>query len=182
MLVLAAEQCRRGHFWVVVAERDPVLFRYTKKHNGSVPADLLASFKGYVIADARASTTSCTATSPAFPAGRMRGGVGKKLSPPSASARSSPSASSDCSTTRTTRRPTRPPASPTRASAGLLSNRFEAAPPMDRSRAAEARGRLADRRSDELSAQPSRCPDSSRTVDCQGSAYRIVLGSAKQIR
>jgi transposase len=52
VLVLAAEQCRRGHFWVVVAERDHVLFRYTQKHNGSVPADMLAGFRGYVIADA----------------------------------------------------------------------------------------------------------------------------------
>jgi transposase len=52
VLVLAAEQCRRGHFWVVVAERHHVLFRYTPKHNGSVPADMLAGFRGYVIADA----------------------------------------------------------------------------------------------------------------------------------
>ena len=52
VLVLAAEQCRRGHFWVVVAEHDHVLFRYTPKHDGSVPADLLAGFAGYVIADA----------------------------------------------------------------------------------------------------------------------------------
>jgi transposase len=52
VLVLAAEQCRRGHFWVVIAERDHVLFRYTKKHDGSVPAELFAGFVGYVIADA----------------------------------------------------------------------------------------------------------------------------------
>jgi transposase len=52
VLVQAAEQCRRGHFWVVIAQRDHVLFRYTKKHDGSVPANLLAGFSGYVIADA----------------------------------------------------------------------------------------------------------------------------------
>ena len=52
VLVQAAEQCRRGHFWVVVAQRDHVLFRYTPKHNGSVPVDLLGGFQGYVIADA----------------------------------------------------------------------------------------------------------------------------------
>jgi len=52
VLVLAAEQCRRGHFWVVVAERDHVLFRYTRKHDGAVPADMLAGFSGYMIADA----------------------------------------------------------------------------------------------------------------------------------
>jgi len=52
VLVLAAEQCRRGHFWVVVAENGHVLFRYTKKHDGSVPVELLAGFRGYMIADA----------------------------------------------------------------------------------------------------------------------------------
>ena len=52
VLVLAREQCKRGHFWVVVAERDHVLYRYTKRHDGNVPAELLAGFKGYVIADA----------------------------------------------------------------------------------------------------------------------------------
>jgi transposase len=52
VLVLAAEQCRRGHFWVVVAQRDHVLFRYTPKHNGNVPVELLSGFRGYVIADA----------------------------------------------------------------------------------------------------------------------------------
>lgn len=52
VLVQAAEQCRRGHFWVVIAERDHVLFRYTTKHNGSVPAEMLVGYTGYVIADA----------------------------------------------------------------------------------------------------------------------------------
>jgi len=52
VLVLAAEQCRRGHFWVVVSENGHVLFRYTKKHDGSVPLELLAGFRGYMIADA----------------------------------------------------------------------------------------------------------------------------------
>jgi transposase len=52
VLVLAAEPCHRGHFWVVIAQRDHVLFRYTKKHDGSVPADMLAGFGGYVIVDA----------------------------------------------------------------------------------------------------------------------------------
>jgi transposase len=52
VLVLAAEQCRRGHFWVVVTENGHVLFRYTKKHDGTVPLELLAGFRGYMIADA----------------------------------------------------------------------------------------------------------------------------------
>ena len=37
---------------MVVAERDHVLFRYTPKHSGSVPADMLAGFRGYVLANA----------------------------------------------------------------------------------------------------------------------------------
>jgi transposase len=52
VLVLKKERCRRGHFWVVCAERDHVLFRYTPKHNGQVPIELLKGFSGYVIADA----------------------------------------------------------------------------------------------------------------------------------
>jgi len=52
VLVLASEQCRRGHFWVVIAERNHVLFRYTRNNDGSVPAEMLAGFSGYMIADA----------------------------------------------------------------------------------------------------------------------------------
>lgn len=52
VLILAKEQCRRNHFWVVVAQRDHVLFRYTKTHDGLVPAGLLEGFRGYVLADA----------------------------------------------------------------------------------------------------------------------------------
>lgn len=52
VLVLAKEQCRRNHFWVVVAERQHVLFRFTKTHDGLVPAGLLEGFRGYVLADA----------------------------------------------------------------------------------------------------------------------------------
>jgi transposase len=52
VLVFAQEKCRRNHFWVMVAERDHVIFRYTKTHNGLDPATLLAGYRGYVIADA----------------------------------------------------------------------------------------------------------------------------------
>lgn len=52
VLVLAKDQCRRNHFWVVVAERDHVLFRFTKTHDGLVPAGLLEEVHGYVLADA----------------------------------------------------------------------------------------------------------------------------------
>jgi len=52
VLVLAKDQCRHNHFWVVVAERDHVLFRHTKTHDGLVPAGLLEGYRGYVHADA----------------------------------------------------------------------------------------------------------------------------------
>ena len=52
VLVFAQEKCRRNHFWVMVAERDHVIFRYTKTHNGLDPAKLLEGYCGYVIADA----------------------------------------------------------------------------------------------------------------------------------
>jgi transposase len=54
VLVLAQEKCRRNHFWVMVAERQHVLFRYTRTHNGGDPAKLLEGYRGYVIADASA--------------------------------------------------------------------------------------------------------------------------------
>lgn len=52
VLVQAKKKCRRGHFWVVVAGRDHVLYRYTPKHNGEVAADLLQGFKGHAHVDA----------------------------------------------------------------------------------------------------------------------------------
>ncbi|HEY4752849.1 MAG TPA: IS66 family transposase, partial [Candidatus Limnocylindrales bacterium] len=54
VLVLAKEKCRRNHFWVAVAEREHVLFRFSKANDGLVPAELLKGFKGYVLADASA--------------------------------------------------------------------------------------------------------------------------------
>jgi len=52
VLVRAEKKCRRGHFWVVVAARDHVLYRYTPKHNGEVAAELLRGFKGHAHVDA----------------------------------------------------------------------------------------------------------------------------------
>jgi len=52
LLVLAKDRCRRNHFWVVVAERDHVLFRHTKTNDGEVPAEILKGYRGYVHADA----------------------------------------------------------------------------------------------------------------------------------
>lgn len=52
VLVQAKEKCRRGHFWVMVAARDHVFFRYSPKQNGDVPKRLLKDYKGFVQADA----------------------------------------------------------------------------------------------------------------------------------
>ncbi|MGK3985483.1 transposase [Sorangium sp. So ce136] len=52
MLVQAKDKCRRGHFWVLVADRDHVLFRFTPHHNQDGPKAFLRGYKGYVQADA----------------------------------------------------------------------------------------------------------------------------------
>ncbi|XXY36403.1 IS66 family transposase [Sorangium sp. So ce260] len=52
VLVQAKDKCRRGHFWVLVADRDHVLFRFTPRHNQDGPKTFLRGYKGYVQADA----------------------------------------------------------------------------------------------------------------------------------
>ena len=52
VLVQAAERCRNGHFWVVVAPERHILFRYTAKHNSDAVDRLLRGYKGYLVADA----------------------------------------------------------------------------------------------------------------------------------
>ncbi|MGK3958945.1 IS66 family transposase [Sorangium sp. So ce118] len=52
VLVQAKDKCRRGHFWVLVADRDHVLFRFTPHHNQDGPKAFLRGYKGYVQADA----------------------------------------------------------------------------------------------------------------------------------
>jgi transposase len=52
VLVQAKDKCRRGHFWVLVADRDHVLFRFTPHHNQDGPKEFLRGYKGYVQADA----------------------------------------------------------------------------------------------------------------------------------
>jgi len=52
VLVLKKEQCHRGHFWVMVADRQHVLFRFTPRHTKDGPKELLRGYKGYVQADA----------------------------------------------------------------------------------------------------------------------------------
>ncbi len=52
VLVQQSEKCRTGHFWVLVAPQRHVLFEYTPEHNGDAVDDVLAGYKGYVVADA----------------------------------------------------------------------------------------------------------------------------------
>lgn len=52
VLVQALEKCRQAHFFVVVAPGRHVLFGYSKKHDAAAVDRLLASFKGYLVADA----------------------------------------------------------------------------------------------------------------------------------
>jgi hypothetical protein len=52
VLVQQKEKCRTGHFWVLVAPGRHVLFEYTANHSSDAVDDVLAGFKGYVVADA----------------------------------------------------------------------------------------------------------------------------------
>jgi transposase len=52
VLVQQSEKCRTGHFWVLVAPQRHVLFEYTAQHNSDAVDDVLAGYKGYVVADA----------------------------------------------------------------------------------------------------------------------------------
>ncbi len=52
VLVQAKEKCRRGHFWVMIADHDHVLFRFTPRHVQDGPKEFLRGYKGYVLADA----------------------------------------------------------------------------------------------------------------------------------
>jgi transposase len=52
VLVQAKEKCRRGHFFVVVAPGAHVFFRYSPTHDSAAVDELLAGFKGFLVADA----------------------------------------------------------------------------------------------------------------------------------
>jgi transposase len=52
VLVQAKEKCRRGYFWVMIADQDHVLFRFTPRHVQDGPKEFLRGYKGYVLADA----------------------------------------------------------------------------------------------------------------------------------
>jgi hypothetical protein len=44
--------CNRGHFFVVLADRDHVFFEYTRRHRSEPVCDLFRGFSGYIQADA----------------------------------------------------------------------------------------------------------------------------------
>lgn len=52
VLVQHPEKCRTGHFWVLVAPARHVLFEYTADHTGDAVGDVLAGYRGYLVADA----------------------------------------------------------------------------------------------------------------------------------
>jgi transposase len=54
VLVQAKDRCRAGHFWVLIAPRRHVLYRYSARHDASAVDAMLAGYKGYLVADAHA--------------------------------------------------------------------------------------------------------------------------------
>ena len=47
------QACRRGHYFVLIADRDHVFFEYTPKENSDVVAEMFRGYEGYVQADAK---------------------------------------------------------------------------------------------------------------------------------
>ena len=54
VLVQAKEKCRVGHFWVLVAPEQHVLYAYSAKHDKKAVDRMLAGYSGYLVADAHA--------------------------------------------------------------------------------------------------------------------------------
>lgn len=52
VLVRDQDKCRNGHFWVVVAPSQHVLFRFTPKHNREAVSAMLGEYEGVLVADA----------------------------------------------------------------------------------------------------------------------------------
>ncbi len=48
------QSCRKGHFFVVLADRDHVFFEYRAKHNSTAVCEMFRGFSGYIQADAHA--------------------------------------------------------------------------------------------------------------------------------
>ena len=52
VLVQANKKCKRGHFWVYVADRAHVVFRYSPTHSSDEPKTFFKGFHGTVLSDA----------------------------------------------------------------------------------------------------------------------------------
>ncbi len=52
MLVLDKEECRRGHFFVLLGADKHVLFRYSDEHTSKAIQGFLSGYQGYVVAEA----------------------------------------------------------------------------------------------------------------------------------
>jgi hypothetical protein len=52
VLVQANDKCKKGHFWVYVADRDHVIFRYSAQHSNEEPKAYFKGFHGTVLSDA----------------------------------------------------------------------------------------------------------------------------------
>ena len=52
VLVQANEKCKKGHFWVYVADRDHTIFRYSPVHSSDEPKAFFKGFHGTVLSDA----------------------------------------------------------------------------------------------------------------------------------
>jgi transposase len=48
------QACRKGHFFVVLADQDHIFFEYQPKHNGPAVCAMFKGFKGFIQADAHA--------------------------------------------------------------------------------------------------------------------------------
>ena len=47
------QACRKGHFFVLIADQDHIFFEYTPKETSAVVAEMFAGYSGYVQADAK---------------------------------------------------------------------------------------------------------------------------------
>lgn len=52
--VQSAQPCRKGHFFVVLADRDHVFFEYQTKHTSLAVSEMFRGYSGYIQADAHA--------------------------------------------------------------------------------------------------------------------------------
>jgi transposase len=49
----ARQPCRKGHYFVLIADRDHVLFEYTAKESSAFVAEMFRGYQGYIQADAK---------------------------------------------------------------------------------------------------------------------------------